>query len=447
MKGFCFYSNSTALLFLLLISFVKVSGQEIRVNESLALEYFKEGKYEKAMPMFAQLFNKNPDNAMYNYYYGVTLLKNNHYDTATKEALLNAVVDKTPSNVNFYLGNYFHALENWHEALDFYARYKGSSHELKELEFDKYVALCRNKVNPFIVSSANEKNVFLDTIKTPAQQPDGKNFPIPEALNSEWFNFQVNSQLTYHRIEDFRSEAAKILFTKAWLASGRNDSIVASTEVLRKEHEKTSDVTTRLALVQKIVDAEQQSYQLLRDRDKYFEQARVKESAYWEQAGENSLMEFSNENTKREKAHDSMLILEKRQEQKKIAEAEAASLAAAAATEKEKIAAKTAEAEKEKPPLKDIVIFKVQIGSFPNGKITPAFKTMYTKLSKFRKIDDYVDAKKYKIFTIGNFVNYDDATTLKKQLALEGVKGAFVIAFKNGEKIPVTNVVKAKPVK
>jgi tetratricopeptide (TPR) repeat protein len=446
MKGYYHFSISTALFCLILFSFIRVSGQEIRVNESLALEYFNGGNYEKALPLFTQLFKKSPDNPMYNYYYGVTLLKNNHYDTATKEALLNAVVDKTPSNVNFYLGNYFQALGNWGEALDFYARYKGSSQERKALEFDKYLTLCRNKVNPFVANADGEKKVFIDTIKTPARQPDEKNFPVPDALKTEWFNFQVNSQITYHRIDDFRSEAAKILFTKAWLASGRNDSIVTATDILRKAHEQTNDVTTRLSLVQRIVDAEQQSYQLLRDRDKYFEQAMVKESAYWEKAGENAVIEFVNENTRLEKAHDSLLIVQNKNAEKQAETIEKAAAAEKEAAEKATAASET-KVEKEKPVIKENIIYKVQIGSFLNGKITPAFKALYAKLSKLRKIDDFVDAKKYKIYTIGNFVNYNDATTLKKQLVLEGVKGAFVVAYKNGEKIPVTDVIKNKPVK
>jgi hypothetical protein len=70
---------------------------------------------------------------------------------------------------------------------------------------------------------------------------------------------------------------------------------------------------------------------------------------------------------------------------------------------------------------------------------------LHKKLSKLRKIDEYTDLKKFKIFTIGNFANYNDANTLKNQLKLEGVKGPFVVAYKNGEKIPVTQVVKIKP--
>ncbi len=98
-------------------------------------------------------------------------------------------------------------------------------------------------------------------------------------------------------------------------------------------------------------------------------------------------------------------------------------------------------------PQKDVIVFKVQIGSFRDGKLTPAFKARYAKLSKFRKIDKYTDEKKYEIYTIGNFSIYKDATLLKNQLIMEGVKGAFLAAFKNGIRVPVTSVVKELPSK
>ena len=95
----------------------------------------------------------------------------------------------------------------------------------------------------------------------------------------------------------------------------------------------------------------------------------------------------------------------------------------------------------------DKIVFKVQIGSFLNGKLTPAFKTRYNKLSKFRTIDKHTDAKKYAVYTIGNFTNYKDASLLKNQLIMEGAKGAFLAAFKNGVRIPVASVVKEIPSK
>lgn len=438
------YKSSCFILFLSLnLLFPKGSySQEITGNEPLAIEYFDQKNYEKALPIFTTLINKYPDDAMFNYYYGVTLLKNNRYDTATKESLLNAVVNKTPSNANFYLGNYFHALENWPEAIDFYKRYKGSKQERRILEYDKYFDLCLKRINPFKVDKGDEKNVFVDTIKTPAAMPDEKIFPIPDSLKKEWFTFQINSQLIYHGISDFRSEAAKILFTKAWIATGKNDSIIKNTDMLRNAHSETHNVVTRIGLVQRIVDAEQQSYQLLRDREKYFEQARVKESGYWEKTGAEAMANFIGVINEREKARSEKLLGETKKEDIVIAaKQEAFNASNIPEPEKQPVI------EEKQPASQDIIVFKVQIGSFPKGKLTPSFKTRYAKLSKIRKIDKYTDEKKFDIYTIGNFTDYNDATLLKNQLIMEGMKGAFLAAFKNGERVPVLSVVKAQPSK
>ena len=418
------------------------NSQEIIGNESLAIEYFKAGNYEKALPVFIQLIRKSPDNAMYNYYYGVSLLKNNRYGTATKEALLNAVVDKTPSNTNFYLGNYFHALENWSEAIDFYKRYKGSNQERRELEYDKYLDMCLKRINPFKIDKGDQKSVFVDTLKITSAQPDEKNFPIPDSLRQEWFSFPINDQLTYHSISDFRGEAAKILFAKAWIATGKNDSITRNTDILRKAHEETHNVTSRLALVQRIVEAEQQSYQLLRDREKFFEQARAKEAGYWEKTGADAMANFINEIAEREKIRGERLLHEKQKAEIALKEVPVLKVIADSVDQENKPMREDNQLSNQKN-----VVYKVQIGAFPNGKQTPAFKAMYKKLSKFRKVDNYTDAKKRVIYTIGNFTDYKDAVLLKNQLILEGIKGAFLAAYKNGERVPVASVTNVKPKK
>ena len=444
-------SNCLILLASFYLLFPNFSiAQEVFGNEKLAIEYFNEKNYEKALPLFTELINKSPDNPMLNYYYGVTLLKNHHFETATKEALLNAVIDKTPANANFYLANYFHALGNWPEALDFYKRYKGSKKERQELEYDKYYEFCLKQINPFKVDKGDAKTIFVDTIKVPAPQPDEKIFPIPDSLKTEWFNFQINSQLSYHGITDFRSEAAKILFAKAWIATGKNDSIVSNTDILRKAHEETNSVTTRLALVQRIVEAEQQSYQLLRDREKYFEQARIKESAYWEKSGADKMVNFISEITERERIRGERLLNEKKKAEiipvevavKPTVPTNGASIAGEPDSLKQQVIVPVIPLEH-----KEVIVFKVQIGSFKNGKLSASFKARYALLSKFRKIDIYTDEKHNEIYTIGNFTTYKDATTLKNQLIMEGAKGAFLAVFKNGERVPVSSVVKEVPSK
>ena len=440
MKVFYFRLIYVVLSSLFLLSPIISGAQEIIGNEPVAIEYFKSGNYAKALPIFTVLINKSPDNAMYNYYYGICLIKNNRFETAAKEALLNAVVDKTPSDCNFYLGNYFQALEDWGEAIDFYKRYKGSKQERKELEFDKYLDLCMKRINPFKVIKTNEKKVFVDSVKVAIQQPDEKNFPIPDSLKSEWFNFQINDQLTYHSITDFKSEAAKILFVKAWIATNKNDSIVINTDILRKAHAETNNVTTRIGLVQRIVDSEQQSYQLLNDREKYFEQARAKESGYWEKTGVDAMLNFAREIAEKEKIRSERLLRESKKNEVVQESISAEKVAANTIAQETK-----ANEEKLKEADQDKIVYKVQIGSFLNGKLSTTFKTMYSKLSKFRKIEKYTDAKKYDIYTIGNFTEYNDAALLKNQLILEGAKGAFLAAYKNGERIPISKVVKKQP--
>jgi len=427
-------ANFILIVILISLCFNSLKAQEIAGNEKLAIEYFKQKDYEKALPLFTELINKAPDNAMLNYYYGITLLKNNHFKTAAKEALLNAVVDNTPSKANFYLGNYFQALGNWSEAMDFYKRYKGSKQESKELEYDKYVSLCSKEINPFKVDNGDDKTVFTDSIKAPVKQPDEKSFPIPDSLKSEWFNFEINNQLIYHSINDFQSEAAKILFTKAWLDTSKNDSIVRNTDSLRKAHEETTSVTTRLALIKRIVDAEQQSYQLLHDREKFFEQARAKEAGYWEKTGNEAMIQFISQIALREKVRaDQILSAQKKIETAPIPLPEAP--------------LNTETTTQHAPEVKEVIVFKVQIGSFLHGKLTPAFKAKYDKLAKFRKVEKFTDPKKYQIFTIGSFAAYKDAVLLKNQLVIEGLKNSIIIAFKNGERVPLQSVVKEAIVK
>lgn len=302
-----FFVNIPIYVFVLVLCILSpkvLLSQEMIGNEQTAIAYFNVGNYVEALPVFAALIEKSPDNAMYNYYYGVCLVKNNRFNTAAKEALLNAVFEKTPENCNFYLGNYFHALENWDEAIDFYTRYKGGKKERLELEFDKYLNMCMEKANPFKIDKGDGIKVFTDTEKIVTEKTCEKNFSMPGPLRSEWLNFQVNDQLTYHSITDFKTEVAKALFVKGWTTSKINDSLVGNTDVLRKAREETHNMATRTALVKRIIDSEQRSYMLLSDREKYFGQARAIESRYWAKTGNETVVNFVNEIAQREKTRN-----------------------------------------------------------------------------------------------------------------------------------------------
>lgn len=401
-------------------------GQQNVGKETLGIDYFQQGNFEKALPIFAKLAQSYPDNAMYNYYYGVSLIKNNIFETAAKEALLNSVVDKTPVNSNFYLAIYFHALGQWEEAKDFYDRYAkvGSKQEKKSLQYDYYVGLCESKTNPFKPRKLADSGLFGDSILKPPPKIDEKIFPIPDALKKSSFNFQVNELLAYHSIEDFRSEASKILFTKAWICTGKNDSILVLTDSLRKQHDRIARVDTRLGLVQQIVDCEQKSFQLMRDREKYLEQSRVKESAFWEREGEKAAIAYNATILERE---NKLNEDKKKVEKPSITVPEPDVKKDSVKVEPEKIVVST------ETPAKNIqaenFIYKVQIGSFKNGAISSSFKISYAKINKLRKIDRYTDERKYTMFTVGNFSNIQDASRMKDQLKREGMKNSVVVTY------------------
>ncbi|MCL6103854.1 MAG: tetratricopeptide repeat protein [Bacteroidetes bacterium] len=438
-------SNSRLILIPSVLLFFSVQfsfGQQTVGKETLAIDYFQKGNYEKALPIFAKLAQGYPDNAMYNYYYGVSLIKNNIFETAAKEALLNSVVDKTPVNANFYLANYFHALGQWQEAKDFYDRYKklGTKQEKKALRFDFFVELCYQKKNPFKPKKVAEAALFGDTLLKPPPKIDEKIFPVPDALKKSWFNFQINEFLAYHSIEDFKSEASKILFTKAWMCTGKNDSIVALTDSLRKVHDSIARVDTRLGLVQQIVDCEQKSYQLMRDREKLLEQSRVKESAFWEKEGKKAAIEYSASIQEKEN---------KLNEKKKKAEIPKEVTAipgikkdsVPSASPNPVLSPSSADTVTKSVPVGNLV-FKVQIGSFKNGVLSTSFRKSYAKISKLRKIDKYTDSKKQVIYSVGNFIHYADASKMKNQLILEGMKGSYVTAYHNGVRISVPEAIK-----
>jgi hypothetical protein len=46
------------------------------------------------------------------------------------------------------------------------------------------------------------------------------------------------------------------------------------------------------------------------------------------------------------------------------------------------------------------------------------------------------------IYTVGNFTKYADATKMKNQLVLEGMKDAYIAAYLNGARIPVAQALK-----
>jgi hypothetical protein len=85
-----------------------------------------------------------------------------------------------------------------------------------------------------------------------------------------------------------------------------------------------------------------------------------------------------------------------------------------------------------KGPSKGIV-FKVQIGSFKTKDLTKYFDNN-------PNFSGEVDSDGTKKYTIGVFTDYWEADTFKKALRDMGVKGAWVVPYKDGQRVNIKDV-------
>jgi vacuolar-type H+-ATPase subunit I/STV1 len=86
----------------------------------------------------------------------------------------------------------------------------------------------------------------------------------------------------------------------------------------------------------------------------------------------------------------------------------------------------------QKGPTKGVV-FKVQIGSFKSKDLTKYFDNN-------PNFSGEVDADGSKKYTLGVFTDYWEADKFKKALREMGVKGAWVVPYKNGQRVNLKDV-------
>lgn len=78
------------------------------------------------------------------------------------------------------------------------------------------------------------------------------------------------------------------------------------------------------------------------------------------------------------------------------------------------------------------VLFKVQIGAFKKKDLSE-----FSKNNPSFQLDEKDGVMKY---TIGMFQDYWEADTFKKYLREMGVKDAWIVAFKDGKRVPIKDV-------
>lgn len=86
-----------------------------------AKAFYEKGEYAKAKPIFKKFATSQPANGNYSLWYGVCCLKTNEPDVALKY-LENAVKKRIPSG-QLYLGQNYHALYRFEDAIEVYNEY------------------------------------------------------------------------------------------------------------------------------------------------------------------------------------------------------------------------------------------------------------------------------------------------------------------------------------
>ena len=76
------------------------------------------------------------------------------------------------------------------------------------------------------------------------------------------------------------------------------------------------------------------------------------------------------------------------------------------------------------------IVFKVQIGAYKNIEIPAAFM-------KETQLETEKDGKNVKKYTLGQFKDYWAADKFKKLLWSQGMKDAFIVAYKDGKRIGI----------
>ncbi len=80
------------------------------------------------------------------------------------------------------------------------------------------------------------------------------------------------------------------------------------------------------------------------------------------------------------------------------------------------------------------VVFKVQVGAFRKVDLAK-----YANTSKEFSEETGDELRKY---VVGNFRNYEDANVLKRYLREMGVEDAWIVPYKDGQRVPLADVIK-----
>lgn len=398
-------------------------------------QFFENGQYAEALPLFEDLVRLYPDDPELNYYLGACLIETENYSDQAQAALQLA---EKEAKRHWYLAQYYHAHARWPEATQEYKTFEqqASSKERKSVPLDEMLALCEDEVNPFATAEESaEPEPVANTTKTESlpETPIAAPAPTPVSVEAEQYadsliNFPVNAQISYLKIDQFKTPEGQSAFIKSLELQAQLDSVLNASRELRDRYDKADEVQ-KAELVDSILQLEQQSYQLNQELAQQKQTANQLEVAYWT----NATMEERSRFQKEVQAIRDSIQQAEIQQQQTLAIEETAEVLIIEPTDS--LAIDTLNIATDAEPV-DEIFYRIQIGAYRNDP-PDWVQRLYKKLGVLRRIDQYTDEDGITVYTVGKLKTYEDAQQMLKQIKLEGVSTAKIAAYKNGDRIPV----------
>lgn len=145
------------LFFLFALTGISASAQTLAQAKAL----YAKGEYEQAKPTFQKLVKQQPANGNYNLWYGVCCLKTGEADAAI--APLQTAVKKRVTGGQFYLGQAYHAIYRFKEAIATYEAYIADLTKLKRSTEEAERLLEESKTQLRYLKGV-EKVCFIDSM-------------------------------------------------------------------------------------------------------------------------------------------------------------------------------------------------------------------------------------------------------------------------------------------
>jgi len=439
-----------ALLLLIVFSCIPFSGKPVG-NEENAIRLFNSKQFEEALPLFSELIKSNSSDTLLCYYTGVCLTETNHFGDKAKNLLMVAAQGSVPADVNYFIGKNFHATNFFEPALNYYNQYKevAKKSDVKAFGLKEKISMCSNRINPFTNTHLDEGGVeeslaapenSQETVKdsseilTDSTSAEAKILEIPATLNDTIINFNLTSEIYYTKFFQFRTNEGKEFFVKGWKNADTLKKLISETNNLRNEYAKSYYSEFKDSISTLVLELESKTIGAKSASDFNYMKANECELRYWKHASENEIYKLIAEN-------DSIKLLEiKKNFIEPVAIITTDSIRSdSLMSDSLKIQTTIPVPE---PPKTATIFFKVQIGAY-NTELPESARKLYKKISIFRKIDQFTDERNYTIYTIGELTNIKDAVKLQEQIRQESVKDAFVIAIKDGKRIPLNEALES----